>query len=79
MSNSNSYNFTPKQRQFFERHQMAFNSAVQSGIQMICIDNDLEGQWQIRPDGKGLERVDGGAITPVPAEDIQAVNGRSTH
>lgn len=80
MNNPNYYAFTDKQKLFFQRHQMTFNAAVQSGIQMICTDNDMEGQWQMAQDGKGLIRIDNQAM-PAPAvvEDEQIVNGSVTH
>lgn len=58
------YTFADRERVYFERLQMNFNTSVNAGINMICTQNALEGQWRIKQDLSGLERADVPAAAP---------------
>lgn len=54
MDEKRDYPFTPQERAFFERMQLQF----QNSITLICVQQDLPGQWRLKADGSGLERAD---------------------
>jgi hypothetical protein len=57
------YSFTEKERLYFERLQQEFQAGVAAGIRLIVTQQDLPGQWRIKPDASGLERAD---VPPPP-------------
>lgn len=58
------YQFTDRERLYFERLQQNFNTTVMSCIQMIVTQQALPGQWRMKQDGSGLERAD--VLQPMP-------------
>ena len=53
--------FSARERAFFVRQiqQMnALQAAVQTAIALVIEQQELEGNWRLRPDGSGLERID---------------------
>ena len=73
------YLFTLQERLYFERLQMSFNTSVSAGVNMLCTQNGLDGQWRIKPDVSGLERVDAPAAAlqgpPADAKSAKRING----
>ena len=70
------YTFTPQERSYFERLQMQFQTGVNSGISLICTQQDLPGQWRVKPDGSGIERADLPPSVPAEAQQPEkSVNG----
>jgi hypothetical protein len=65
----NEYSFSPQERLYFERALQAFNSSVAAGIQMLCTQQELAGQWRLKLDGSGIERCDPPTLNPPPAAD----------
>jgi predicted secreted protein len=65
------YNFTDRERLFFDRLQQQFNTSVVNGIQMIVTQQDLQGQWRMKADGSGIERADIPQLLP-PDSDFKA-------
>ena len=57
------YSFTPQERLYFERLQTGFQTSVNAGVQMLITQQGFEGQWRVKQDGSGLERVD--ALPPI--------------
>lgn len=54
----NTYQFTEKERLYFERLQQEFQTGVSAGIRMIVTQQDLRGQWRVKADASGLESAD---------------------
>jgi hypothetical protein len=52
------YKFSDRERLYFDRLQQQFNTSMSSGIQMILMQQAFEGQWRIKSDGSGIERID---------------------
>ncbi len=70
------YTFTPQERSYFERLQMQFQTGVNSGISLICTQQDLPGQWRVKPDGSGIERADlQSPFAPEAQDPGKAANG----
>lgn len=63
------YNFTDRERLYFDRLQQNFNTSVMSSIQMIVTQQALDGQWRIKQDGSGLERAD----VPQPSPEFKEI------
>jgi hypothetical protein len=79
MDTKTNYEFTPQERMYFERLQQDFNASVSAGIRLIMTQQDLQGQWRVKPDGSGLELPDATPAFPAaksnPAELEKKVNG----
>ena len=53
--------FSERERAFFLRQIQQMNAlqgAIQNAIALIIEQQALEGQWRLRADGSGLERID---------------------
>lgn len=79
MNEKTNYPFTSPERSYFERLQLNFNASVNAGINMLCTQQGLEGQWRIKQDLSGLERADAlPAMLPgehLSEEERKHVNG----
>ena len=70
------YKFTDKEKLYFDRLMQSFNTQVASGIQMLCTQQELVGQWRLKADGTGIERADLPPMMMPPAdEEERKVNG----
>lgn len=63
MEQPTTYQFSEKERLYFDRLQQEFNASVSAGIRLIITQQDLQGQWRVKADGTGLELPD---ATPPP-------------
>jgi hypothetical protein len=73
MEERTEYPFTARERLYFERLIQSFNAQVAAGIQMLCTQQELVGQWRMKIDGSGIERAD--LALPLPAavpEEVKA-------
>lgn len=53
----NEYLFNESERRYFDAWRNNFMSAVNNGIQFLCNQQNLAGQWQLKQDGLGIVRV----------------------
>jgi hypothetical protein len=65
---NNTYQFSEKEKLYFNRLQQEFNAGVSAGIRLIMTQQDLEGQWRVKADGSGLELPEHNAPQMVPSE-----------
>lgn len=53
------YEFTEKERAFFAARLEELNKlamAINTAVGLVAAQNDLPGQWFVKPDGSGLAR-----------------------
>jgi hypothetical protein len=50
-----SYQFTDKERLYFDRLQQEYQAGVSAGLRLIMTQQDLQGAWRVKADGSGLE------------------------
>jgi hypothetical protein len=66
-----SYQFSDRERLYFDRLQQQFNIGLMSGIQMIVTQQGLGGSWRIKADGSGIERADLFPMLDPPEEALK--------
>jgi hypothetical protein len=67
-----SYQFTDKEKLYFDRLHQEYNAAVNAGLRMIMTQQDLPpGQWRVKPDGSGIELPDQTAPAMFPGAEGQ--------
>lgn len=79
MKETREYTFTAQEQGFFERQRQQINAAVMSmnnAIGLLLAQQGLPGEWRMKMDGTGIERVDGPMLTmPVEEPKGKRVNG----
>jgi hypothetical protein len=63
------FDFSEKEKPFFQEQIQKINTlmaAMQNAANLVIVQQGLEGQWQIKPDGSGLIKVNNGQAAPQP-------------
>ncbi|HLH04935.1 MAG TPA: hypothetical protein VKX25_19360 [Bryobacteraceae bacterium] len=74
------YEFSERERAHFERYRVqlqAIAGSLNHDIEFICMQQGLEGPWQLKPDGSGLQPFT--PPQPLPTSAQPQPNGVTAH